>query len=114
LNVEPVVPPSREFEAPLTEVQFDAVAAVAGAVVQWPLDPVWKDAPAATRVRVPRYLLQSREEIDVPAGRAVLWSVGPDLTDDHGLIMIVGRQGTGDIVKLVPPPPAAKPKGDRR
>src|SRR5262249_54529459 len=110
-NFEPFVPPGRlPGGEELSEVQYDAVAAVAGAVVQWPLDPVWKDAPASTRVRIPRHLAQSREEVEVAAGQAVLWSVGPDMTDDHGLIMAAGRQGPGDIVKLVPLPPGPRPK----
>jgi hypothetical protein len=109
LNFEPVVPPGRGVEE-LTEVQFDAVAAVAGAAVQWPLDPVWKDAPAAARVRIPRHVARSREEIEVPAGQAILWCVGSDMVDDQGLFQAIGRQDTGDVVRLVPAPPKPRPK----
>jgi hypothetical protein len=109
LNFEPVVPPGRGVEE-LTEVQFDAVAAVAGAAVQWPLDPVWKDAPAAARVRIPRHVARSREEIAVSAGQAILWCVGPDMVDDQGLFQAIGQQVPGDIIRLVPPPPKPRPK----
>jgi hypothetical protein len=113
LNFEPFVPPGRGVEE-LTEVQFDAVAAVAGAAVQWPLDPVWKDAPAAARVRIPRHVARSREEIEVPAGQAILWCVGPDMVDDQGLFQAIGRQDTGDVVRLVPPPPKPRRKEQGR
>jgi hypothetical protein len=48
----------------------------------------------------------------VPAGQGVLWSVGPDLTDDGAAVATevraVRTAAPGDIVYLVPLPPAEK------
>jgi hypothetical protein len=94
----------------LSEAQFDAVAAVVGAAVQWPLDMFWKDVPAAGRVRLPNNFGSMREEIWVPTGQAILWSVGPDRIDSHALFLCDGLRGDGDLTELVPFPrqPQAK------
>lgn len=104
--------PGFPLEEPLTEVQFDAIAAVSGAAVQWPLGPVLKVCQAADRVRIPTDLALKREEVEVAAGQAIVWSIGADRVDDHGLALAETWRGFGDIVGLVPVMP--KPKGGGR
>jgi hypothetical protein len=103
--------PGRSIDDPLDEARFDAVAAVAGAIVQWPLDPVWKDAPAKSRVRLATDLDRTHQRIEIPAGQAILWCVGPDGMDQQGFVKF-GGVPTGDIIAIVPLPP--KKKEDRR
>lgn len=65
------------------------------------------------RFRFPEQLTpqQSRQVVEVPAGRPVLWSVGPDTVDQGGLD-IDTRAAARDLVYI--PPPIPTPAEDRR
>jgi hypothetical protein len=114
-------PPGVEPYA-LSAAQFAAVSGVAGGGACWPLLPGWmeiaQDADAATAPGAggsssppfgytPPNLGSHRETVKLPAGTAVVWSIGPDGSDGGGTF---GRtsasaidQGYGDLVYLVPP-----------
>jgi len=51
----------------------------------------------------------TREEVPVPAGQGVLWSIGTDRVDDRGTVattpVAYNTRSYGDLVYLVPRPP---------
>jgi hypothetical protein len=122
-------PPGLEPPAILSESEFDAQAAVAGGVVQWPLDPLAPDVaasagafdpgrPAPSEVepggpsrRMPppaQFHLRDRRIAEIAPGQAILWSVGPDRIDDDGKVLAdrggYGTSDRGDLVFIVPLP----------
>lgn len=88
---------------------LDAVAAVAGGLVQAVLEPLDEEDPGAGLPFV-RMAAGTRPNVDgavwveVPPGRGVVWSVGHDRVDDGGRQTVFNQQYRGDILRVVPPP----------
>ncbi|QEL16996.1 hypothetical protein PX52LOC_03972 [Limnoglobus roseus] len=110
----PIAPGIDADGNPVTDL--DAVAAVAGGLVQAALEPLDEvELPAgaggmpgrgnrvAAGTRSGATVTTWRE---VEKGQGVVWSVGPDRWDDSGQMMILdwgrSRPGRGDIVRVVP------------
>ncbi|OWK46734.1 ABC transporter permease [Fimbriiglobus ruber] len=59
-------------------------------------------------------VIDSAHRIDVPAGRGLVWSVGPDRVDNDAYVVMTVRQSSriidGDIAFIVPEFQASKPK----
>lgn len=73
-----------------------------------PLDP-YDGRPLRFRVSAGETLTSPTQNQSIPAGQVVLWSVGPDRTDESGRTLPThpGTMRSGpDIVFLVPPVPA--------
>jgi hypothetical protein len=111
---------------PLSVDQFRAAAALVGGAVAWPLEDGWDDPsaadaepgvdPATTRPSVAGWagVPSNVEVVAIPAGQAILWSVGPDGMDHGGVRGVEprrtgdGTQMIGDLIFIVPLPPEAK------
>ena len=116
-------------------VDLRAVAAVAGGVIQWPLEPLHESGSGpmigrnfsndAGAFGDGRMLLQPepgfgpmwsrRQQLEILPGQAILWSIGPDLVDDGGKTQCVhfganlpGANLGEDIVEVVPLTPALR------
>ncbi|HET6575819.1 MAG TPA: hypothetical protein VFG68_19615, partial [Fimbriiglobus sp.] len=119
-------PPPGVHPERLSEPQITAVAGTAGGIVLWPQSPDWGFPepepivvsagigvampympwdPRLTREQPPAAVI---EEVPVPAGQGILWSVGPDEMDNLGTVAIdpgmTGQRPAGDLVYLIPPP----------
>jgi hypothetical protein len=110
----------------LANTQIEAVAGVAGAGVFWPGANVWFEDPDAA-IALPsgggppggfpampgssmpedglwpwRGHQGGREEVHVPAGQGVLWSVGPDKVDDRACLATSPFDGEGVPTRRTP------------
>lgn len=110
----------------LGDDECDAVAALAGGVVQWPFQPLTKEARALgglnpqdadpgnfARKRVVPPPPETRRTLNLHPGQPILWSVGPDGTDDGGTEQTRAngfRNSEVDLLYVVPLPPTAKEK----
>jgi hypothetical protein len=114
-------PPGVEPYA-LSAAQFAAVSGVVGGGACWPLLPGWLEldsvdatatSPTSSDSFSPPFGFasrgrgSSRETVKVPAGTAIVWSVGPDGSDGGGTLGAKPASahdwGIGDLVYLVPP-----------
>jgi hypothetical protein len=119
-------PPPGLFPEFLSESQITAVAGTAGGAAFWPRVPSW-GFPEPEPIVIPggavlnpgphwdRRWTQEQptrtpvaEVMTVPAGQAIIWSVGPDQVDNLGTVAIapgmVSQHPSGDLVYLVPRP----------
>ena len=114
---------------------YQAVAGLAGGLTGWPFQPGWQapeddEGPSGRRLpgmgmggtpamgsELPLAaewlaLMGAEEryaELRLAAGRAVVWSVGPDKQDGGGRFMDERPTAGGDLVYPVPDPPAVSP-----
>jgi hypothetical protein len=99
------------------EIDLDAVAAVAGGLVQWPLAPLeelgeepgvtpaGRAAPGFRHVYVAGPEAETVIWQEVEAGDGIVWSVGPDLIDNEGRRhggLNNGSREQGDLLRVVP------------
>ncbi len=66
------------------------------------------DSPSVTIIRssVPAFRM-----LELPAGRGIVWSIGPDMIDDNGKRLVIPngeRTAKGDMIFLVPEPAEIK------
>jgi ABC-type transport system involved in multi-copper enzyme maturation permease subunit len=136
-------PPPGLFPEPLSKARITAVAGAVGGAVFWPQftewgirepEPAEAGAPGAGVPLVlgavggipwnPRWNQERMavgpvsEEVTIPAGQGILWSVGPDGVDSLGAVAIdprsASQQPHGDLVYLIPRPSPATPQEERK
>ena len=116
----PKSPPGVTFDF----ADYHSLAGLAGGLTGWPLEPGWLPSeprggelwlsegvpPPGQRLPLAAEWSAGADErvVDVrlAAGRAVLWSVGPDRTDGGGRSMDDAGSAVGDLIAVVSDPPA--------
>ena len=101
-------------------VNLESVGAVAGGLVQWPLEglssvgsgPDSAEAIDTPFGRIPHRMAEGMRNYDwsirwqaIPPGAAIVWSVGSDRSDDRGLVRLAvydRSRETGDLLRIVP------------
>jgi hypothetical protein len=91
--------------------ELQAVAGLAGGVVCWPLQPGWDENLDSTLPVLPPVVLaysKQADDVAIAPGQGILWSVGPDESDNLGTVAIdpqsVGQRPAGDLVYVIPRP----------